>query len=65
MMDHKKCPHCKIEISSRNAVMSQFNEWIKDQDYNSMGEEFPYFCLHCGTEMKIKFELQPYFYINA
>ncbi|KKN28374.1 hypothetical protein LCGC14_0855000 [marine sediment metagenome] len=63
-MTYKKCPHCKIEISSRDAVLSQFNQWIIDQEYNSMGEEFPYICNHCGKEIIIKFELQPYFYIN-
>lgn len=62
----KKCQNCGLEISSRDAVNRQFNEWFSNtnKDMNSLGEEFPYNCLGCNASITIKFELQPFFYIN-
>ncbi len=61
----KKCDNCGIEISSRNAVESQFYAQAYAGDIGNVHEgEFPFTCPHCQSIIKIKFELVAHFYIN-
>lgn len=60
----KKCDNCGIEISSRNAVETQFYEQAYAGDIEKAIEgEFPFTCPHCKSIMKIQFELVPHFYL--
>lgn len=60
----KKCPKCKVEISSERSVREQWEEYAENRRFEAWGNSFPFKCNHCKTEIIIEFEIQPYFYLN-